>query len=195
MKKDKTSIIILAVLVVIAVIAYFILGGNIGSNYDKLKTLVVSTTSGRKVQTEYASIEGNDFFVKVPTEFKEMSFDNKAAKYPDHIPPKVYTDENNIVTVTLDLTKEKISNDEIVNYKNKRAEYFKENATLKDAKIFKTDGHNIARIEYMEKDMYYQVIYFSYSGYLGIVTFSCSMDALGEWAPVGNFVIESIYFE
>lgn len=195
MKKDKTSIIIIIILIALAIIGYFVFGGGPESNYDKLKTLVVETTSGRKVQTEYTLIEGNKFYVKVPTEFNEMGFDNKKARYPLNTPARVYASDDQQVFVTLDLTKEKVNNEEIKNYQNKKVEYYKENATVQTAESFETDGHTVATIEYTEKDMYYNVAYFSYSGNLGIITFESSMDVIGEWNPVSKFVIDSIYFD
>ena len=194
MKKDKSTIIILIVLIVIADIGYFVFGPGLFDKYDKFKDLIVATKSGEKLQTEYSSIKDTNFFIKVPTEFTEMNEEDKMEKFASNDIDKVYINNDKTVSVLLDVTEDKVSNSDMEEYKedivNSLANY-----SIDSTEVIEIDKHNIISIVYQDEYEYHHALYFSYDGYLSLVSVNISLDIKDEWLPVSDFIIESLYFK
>ena len=180
MKKDKSTLIIIIILVFIVIIGYFVFGIK-DDNDDKFKNLIVETKSGIKIQTEYSSLKNEKFFIKVPTSFKEMSLEDKQQIFINEIPDKVYVNEDKSINIVLDITEEKISNDDILK-------------KYKGYEINKIDNHNIALVVKKDDNKDYHTLYFSYNGFLSKISFDSLLSVYDEWESVQNFVLESLYF-
>lgn len=195
MKKDKSTIIILLILIIVAIIGYFAFGNNLFNKYDKFKDLIVSTKSGKEIQTEYSAIKDANFFIKVPTEFTEMNTEEKWQKFKTGDIDKVYTNNDKTVSVLMDVSQNEISNFDMIAYKDDIIGELKENVILDSSEIIEVDKHNIVSIIYEDEYEYHHTLYFSEDVRLGTISFSISLDVKDEWLPVSNFVIESLYFK
>ena len=205
MKKDKSTFIILILLAVIALIGYFFLGRT-SDKSDKLKQLIVTTESGQKIQTEYSTIKKGKFFIKVPTQFVEMSKEDMKAIYQDDTLDKVYTSEDKLVNIIMNVTDKDIKDEDISSFRaeevnNIEKSYSFNNFTFNPrpsdlkSEIREIDNHNVASIEYQDDTKYYHRLYFAYEGKLAIVSFICSLDIINEWHPVDTFIMDSLYFD
>ncbi len=195
MKKDKSTIIILIVLVIVAVICYFIFGTGLSDKYGKLKDLIVSTKSGQKLQTEYSSIKDTGFFIKVPTEFTELNNTEKKQKFGISDIDKVYTNKDKSVNVLMDVSEDEISDSDMETYKDDIESSFSDNNSLTSVELTKVDNHNIVSIVYQDEYEYHHTLYFSYDDHLATISFNVLLDDKDEWLPVSEFVLDSLYFK
>ena len=194
MKKDKSTFIILILLAVIALIGYFFLGRT-SDKSDKLKQLIVTTESGQKIQTEYSTINKGKFFIKVPTQFVEMSKEDMQAIYQDDTLDKVYTSEDKLVNIIMNVTDKDIKDEDISSFRAEEVNNIEKSYSFNKSEIREIDNHNVASIEYQDDTNYYHRLYFTYEGKLAIVSFICSLDIINEWHPVDTFIMDSLYFD
>ncbi len=195
MKKDKSTIIILIVLIVFAIIGYFIFDGGLSDKYDKFKNLIVETKSGKKLQTEYSAIKDKNFFIKVPTEFIEMNNDEKKQKFGVDDIDKVYSNKENTVNVIMDLLEAEKSNSDMEFYKDEIVKNLSGNNSIDSAQIIEIDKYNVVSVVYHDEDEYHHTLYFSYDNHLATISFNVLLDDKDEWLPVSEFVLDSLYFK
>ena len=148
---------------------------------EKLSILTIRTTSGKEIETEYTHIEENNFYVKIPKKFRQLTYEESIQKYNGDIPDVVFANDENNINVAISLTENDMSNNQILN-----------------TDYYEVDNHNIASIELISKasdtEIYNNMICFSYENKLVIVTFNCKTSMQEEWKPVGEFIIDSLFF-
>ena len=164
---------------------------------EKLSTLTVNTTSGKEIEMEYTHVEENDFYVKIPKEFKQLTYEETIEKYSGDIPDVVFANDENNINVVISLTENEMKNNQIKSYQQSVELLLKNNSEILSKDYYEVDGHNVASIELISKgadtDIYNNMICFSYRDKLVIITFNCTKSLEEEWKPVGKFIIDSLF--
>ena len=84
---------------------------------EKLDTLTTTTKSGTEIETEYIRVEDNKFFIKVPTNFKQLDAETISQKYSGDVPGVVFSNEETTINVAINMTDNDMKNDGIKDYK------------------------------------------------------------------------------
>lgn len=165
---------------------------------EKLSILTIRTTSGKEIETEYTHIEENNFYVKIPKKFRQLTYEESIQKYNGDIPDVVFANDENNINVAISLTENDMSNNQIKSYQQSVESMLKNNSQILNTDYYEVDNHNIASIELISKasdtEIYNNMICFSYENKLVIVTFNCKTSMQEEWKPVGEFIIDSLFF-
>lgn len=201
-KTDKlVSIVIICVIVGIAVIAYFFLKSdskNLENEKEKLNNLIVETKDGTLIQTEYTAVDDNKFYVKVPTYFHKMTDEEIQTKYPTDGPSIVFSNDETTINVAFKLTDDKMANNEIEDFQNTMVNVLKESGEIITTDYYGVDNHNVGTIKVLthasDTDIYNHMMFFSYEGKLVVITFNCTADLQDNYEVVGDFIIESLFF-
>lgn len=202
-KVGKMIIISICLLiVVICIVVTFLLNKDterLEKESEKLETLVVKTKSGTKIETEYTHIENDKFYIKVPKEFKQLSSDDILKKYSGNVPKIVFSNEDMTINLAISMTENKMKDKEIDQYREYMESILKASSDMIESKSYKVDGHTIGRIKLVTKatdtNIYNNMIFFSYQDKLVIITFNCTEKLREDWQPVGDFIIDSLFFK
>ncbi len=203
--KKKVSFIIVGICIFIAIICSiitFILNKDterLEQESKKLDTLVVKTKSGTEIETEYTHVEENKFYIKVPKEFKQLSYEDILKKYSGEVPKIVFSNDSMSVNIAISITDNEMKDSEIDHYKKYMENILQCDSKIIDNKSYKVDGHTIGQLKLISKaedtEIFNNMIFFSYHDKLVIVTFNCTDDLKSEWEEVGDFVIDSLFFK
>ena len=109
----KKVIIIVLVLIILFVSGIFLSLKNAKSYDFKNENMIINTKSGNKIETEYAYIDNNKFYFKVPTEFKELTYEEILNKYDNNYPNVVYSNDDLTINIAINLTNSKMKNTQI----------------------------------------------------------------------------------
>lgn len=166
----------------------------------KLNTFLVKTKSGTEIETEYIHVEdGNDFYVKVPKEFKQLSYDDITKKYSGNVPQIVFSNDSMSINIAISITNNEMKDSEIDQYRKYMENILQSSSEIIDTKSYKVDGHTIGQLKLMTKaedtEIFNNMIFFSYHDKLVIVTFNCTAALKEEWEKVGDFIIDSLFFK
>lgn len=162
------------------------------------ENMIVTTSSGIEVETEYTYINNNDFYVKIPKIFKELTDDEISSKYSGYLPEVVFSNDDSTVNVAFSLTDKKIKDVQIESYINYLFNSLKSNNEIINNQIYTVDDHTVGRIEFVNKivdsEIYNNMVCFSYNDRLVIVSFNSTIELRDEWEIVGKFIINSLKF-
>lgn len=203
-KKPNWGIIaaIVAVIVVVIIgiiVAICMMNGN--KEDDKTDTgkeettLVAETGKGDKIDMKYVNLDGEKFYVQVPSNFRKLSASEIADSYDDEELTTVYSDEDNTVNIAISTSDTALKNSDIKDYLDVMEEYMSDYSDVLSAKSFEVDGHTVGSLEILSDGIYNHMTFFSYKGNLAIVTFNCEEDLRDKWEKVGDYIIDSIKFE
>lgn len=160
--------------------------------------MIINTKSGNKIETEYAYIDNNKFYFKVPTEFKELTYEEILNKYDNNYPNVVYSNDDLTINIAINLTNSKMKNTQIENYANYIYKRLKDSNEIISNEIYKIQKYDVGKIEFIsnanDTKIYNNMIFFSYNDKLVIITFNSILELKDEWESVGNFVLESLIF-
>lgn len=194
----KKVIIIVLVLIILFVSGIFLSLKNAKSYDFRNENMIINTKSGNKIETEYAYIDNNKFYFKVPTEFKELTYEKILNKYDNNYPNVVYSNDDLTINIAVNLTNSKMKNTQIENYANYIYKRLKDSNEIISNEIYKIQKYDVGKIEFIsnanDTKIYNNMIFFSYNDKLVIITFNSILELKDEWESVGNFVLESLIF-
>lgn len=165
----------------------------------KYETLITTTKSKEKVETEYIHVEDAKFFIKVPKKFKQLTQEEINKKYTGNVPNIVFSNDELTINVAISMTDSQMKNTDIKKFQQYMEEVLKENSEIIKSNYYQVDQHNIGQIKIISKaadtNIYNNMIYFSYQDKLVIITFNCTEELKEEWQEVGDFIIDSLFFK
>lgn len=205
-KGNKTVKIVLGVICAIIVIACIIIQVVIANDNKKLEkeskkyeTLVTQTKSGEQIETQYTHIDENEFYVKIPTNFKQLDYETIIKKYSGNVPNIVFSNDQTTINIAISITENEMKNEQINDYIQYMEKILKNNSEIIVTNYYKEGNHNIGQIKLISKatdtNIYNNMICFSYNDKLVIVTFNCTEELREEWENIGDFIIDSLFFK
>lgn len=205
MKKNRMKLIFTIICILIVVLCLFIMfvlnkdTERLEKESIKLETLIVKTKSGKEIKTEYTHIEDNQFYIKVPKEFKQLSYEDILKKYNGEVPKIVFSNETMTINLAISMTDNSMKDSAIDKYREYMKTLLHKSSDIVDSKTYKIDGHTIGQIKLVTKaadtNIYNNMIFFSYQDKLVIITFNCTEELRKDWEQVGDFIIESLFFK
>lgn len=203
--KKKVSFIIVGICIFIAIICSvitFLLNKDterLEQESKKLDALVVKTKSGTEIETEYTHVEENKFYIKVPKEFRQLSYEEIIKKYNGEVPKIVFSNEEMTINLAISMTDNEMKDNTIDKYLEYMKTLLEKNSDIVESKSYKVDGHTIGEMKLVTKavdtNIYNHMLFFSYRDKLVIITFNCTEELRNDWEPVGDFIIESLFFK
>ncbi len=206
MKRKKLFLILGITLVCLAVGGYFIVNHVLNQDLqkqqqelDELANMQAFTKSGKAVEMQLLSLKDGRFFLKIPSAFAPMEESLIAIKYPSgNAPTHVFTNERTTINVALNITEDKIQDDEIAQYIKYMEQGLSENMEVLSSGVSEKAGRQIGEISFrsaaVDTDIYNHFLAFSDDGNLVLITFNCTVNLQDEWQPVGDFILQSLYF-
>lgn len=205
-KGNKIVKIVLGIVCVIIVIACIIIQLVLANEDKKLEkesqkyeTLTTQTKSGEQIETNYMHIEENEFYVKIPTTFKQLDYETINKKYNGDVPNVVFSNDETTINIAISITENEMKNDQIESYKEYMGKMLKSNSEIISSNYYKEGNHNIGQIKLMsnavDTKIYNNMIFFSYNDKLVIIAFNCTEELKEEWQNVGDFIIDSLFFK
>lgn len=166
---------------------------------QKYETLTTQTKSGEQIETNYMHIEENEFYVKVPTTFKQLDYETINKKYNGDVPNVVFSNDETTINIAISITENEMKNDQIESYKEYMEKMLKSNSEIISSNYYKEGNHNIGQIKLMsnavDTKIYNNMIFFSYNDKLVIIAFNCTEELKEEWQNVGDFITDSLFFK
>ena len=166
---------------------------------QKYETLTTQTKSGEQIETNYMHIEENEFYVKIPTTFKQLDYETINKKYNGDVPNVVFSNDETTINIAISITENEMKNYQIESYKEYMEKMLKSNSEIISSNYYKEGNHNIGQIKLMsnavDTKIYNNMIFFSYNDKLVIIAFNCTEELKEEWQNVGDFIIDSLFFK
>ena len=166
---------------------------------QKYETLTTQTKSGEQIETNYMHIEENEFYVKVPTTFKQLDYETINKKYNGDVPNVVFSNDETTINIAISITENEMKNDQIESYKEYMEKMLKSNSEIISSNYYKEGNHNIGQIKLMsnavDTKIYNNMIFFSYNDKLVIIAFNCTEELKEEGQNVGDFITDSLFFK
>lgn len=206
MKRKKQLIkLFLGLFLILFLIACIIIQIYIGGQNKKLKkekekyeNLQIKTDSGKQLKTNYIKINDHNFYIKVPTDFKQLTDESVQKKYNGDIPDIVFSNDETTVNIAVSITSSSLKNHEVKKYQKMIEALFSDSQILA-SDYYQVEEHNIGQIKLISQasdtDIYNNIIFFSYDEKLVIIAFNCMKELQNEWEKVGDFIIESLFFK
>ena len=206
MKHKKLFLILGIALVCLAVGGYFIVNHVLNQDLqkqqqelDELANMQAFTQSGKAVEMQLLSLKDGRFFLKIPSSFGPMEESLIAIKYPSgNAPTHVFTNERTTINVALNITEDKIQDDEIAQYIKYMEQGLSGNMEVLSSGVSEKEGRQIGEISFrsaaVDTDIYNHFLAFSDDGNLVLITFNCTVNLQDEWQPVGDFILQSLHF-
>jgi len=205
--KDKKKIIVIVfgvvcavILIVCAGISVYIKNENkeLEKESEKLYTLIVETKSGEKIETEYIHVDDEKYFIKIPKNFKQLDYETINEKYNGEVPGLVFSNDETTINIAISATENNMKNGQIKQYKEDMEKLMKDYSEVVSTKYYKVDNHNVGQIKLIsdavDTRIFNNMIFFSYNDKLVIINFNCTESLKDEWEKVGDFIIDSLFF-
>lgn len=168
------------------------------SESQRDENLIVKSGGGNNIETEYLHID-NKFYLKIPKNFKQLDYDTIIVKYSGDVPDIVYSNDEININIAISLTENRMRNSQIKEFTKYMENLFEGYTEIVDTNYYTVSNHNIGQIKLtadaIDTRVYNNMIYFSYNDKLVIVAFNCTDKLKDEWSPVGDFIIDSLFFE
>lgn len=206
--KDKKKIgkivfgVVCVVIIMICVIIQIVVKNEdkkLEKESQKYKTLVVETTGGQKIETEYIHINDKKFYIKVPKSFKQLDYQTIIKKYNGDVPNVVFSNDETTINIAVSTTENEMKDSQIKEYKEYMENLLKDNSEIVETNYYNVDNHNIGQIKLIsnatDTKIYNNMIFFSYDDELVIINFNCTEVLKDEWNNVGDFIIDSLFFK
>ena len=204
--KKKIRKIVFAVVCVVIVMVCVLIQMVIKNENKKLekesqkyKALVVETTGGQKIETEYIHVDDKKFYIKIPKSFKQLDYQTIIKKYNGDVPNVVFSNDETTINIAISTTENEMKDSQIKEYKEYMENLLKDNSEIVETNYYNVDNHNIGQIKLIsnatDTKIYNNMIFFSYSDKLVIINFNCTEALKYEWDRVGDFIIDSLFFK
>lgn len=206
--KDKKKIgkivfgVVCVVIIMVCVIIQIVVKNEdkkLEKESQKYKTLVVETTGGQKIETEYIHINDKKFYIKVPKSFKQLDYQTIIKKYNGDVPNVVFSNDETTINIAISTTENEMKDSQIKEYKEYMESLLKDNSEIVETNYYNVDSHNIGQIKLIsnatDTKIYNNMIFFSYDDKLVIINFNCTEALKDEWNNVGDFIIDSLFFK
>lgn len=206
--KDKKKIgkivfgVVCVVIIMVCVIIQIVVKNEdkkLEKESQKYKTLVVETTGGQKIETEYIHINDKKFYIKVPKSFKQLDYQTIIKKYNGDVPNVVFSNDETTINIAISTTENEMKDSQIKEYKEYMENLLKDNSEIVETNYYNVDNHNIGQIKLIsnatDTKIYNNMIFFSYDDKLVIINFNCTEALKDEWNNVGDFIIDSLFFK
>lgn len=189
------AIIAVAIIAVVAGVVTCVVTSCINKN----ETVMIENGKGEQVESKYASLEGYEYRVLVPTSFKTLTAEEIAKDYgTSEAPELVYANEDNTVNIAFSKPNNSLKNDEVKEYLDAMKTILNTSMDVISAETVEKDGHTVGILKVIseldDEKIYNEMAFFSYEDKLAIVTFNCRDKVRSEWEKVGNSIIDSLKF-
>lgn len=194
--------IIGGVIIILALVAIAI--GVASNNHGSAEradkdNLSVENGDGEKIETKYSHVDGSKFFLKIPTEFHTLTAAEINKKYSGEVPDTVFSNEDNDVNIAISINDAEVKNEQIEEYLNIMIELLENSGDIIKSDYYEVNKHNIATIKVAtsgsDGDFYNHMMFFSENDKLVVIAFNCKLSERKVWENVGDFVLDSLYFE
>lgn len=204
--KKQIEVVIFGIICIVTIIVCLIIqfaikqeDKKLQKESEKLEILTVKTKSGIEIETEYLNFDNSKFYLKIPKNFKKLDYETIIKKYNGNVPNIVFSNDDITINVTVGLTNNKMNNTQIESFKEIIEKILKNNSEIITSDLYEVNNHNVGKIKLISQaqdtNIYNNIIFFSYNGKLVIVTFNCTTELQREWQDVGDFIIDSLFFE
>ena len=189
------AIILIAIIAVVAGVVTCVV-----TSIHNNDTVMIENGNGDEIEARYVSLDGYDYKVLVPSDFKELTATEIADIYGNtaDAPSKVYANEDSTVNIALAEPTNTLKNDDVEEYLDAMKTILATSMKVVNSEMVKKDDYNIGILsvisELDDQEVYNQMAFFSYDGKLAIVSFNCRENIRGEWEKVGNAILGSIKF-
>ena len=206
MKKGKVAALVVGIVAVLAVAAYFTVDYFLDKDLERqqqelaeLENNHVSTKSGEDVETELCNFEDGRFYLKVPKSFSQMDADMIALKYPNGEPPKyVFTNEETTINVAVGVSDAALEDSQVQQFVDYMEQGLSQSQQGLDTNVYEKSGRTVGELRFVSEaadtDIYNHMLVFSDGGQQRVVTFNCTVENQEEWQPVGSFIVQSLHF-
>lgn len=162
-------------------------------------TLNIANGDGEEIATKYYHIGDNKFFIKIPDNFHILTNAEINKKYSGDVPDGVFANSDNTVNVAISLSNAEVKNDQIEEYLKVMIELLSSTGKILKSDFYEVNKHNVATIkvetESDDEKYYNHMMFFSYDDKLVAIAFNCKLSERETWENVGDFIIDSLYFE
>lgn len=162
-------------------------------------TLNVANGDGEEIETKYYHIGDNKFFIKIPDNFHTLTSAEINKKYSGDVPDGVFANSDNTVNVAISLSNAEVKNEQIEEYLDVMIELLSSTGKILKSDFYEVNRHNVATIkvetENDDEKYYNHMMFFSYDDKLVAIAFNCKLNERETWEKVGDFIIDSLYFE
>mgnify|MGYP004660182089 FL=1 len=204
--KKQIEVVIFGIICIVTIIVCLIIqfaikqeDKKLQKESEKLEILTVKSKSGIEIETEYLNFDNSKFYLKIPKNFKKLDYETIIKKYNGNVPNIVFSNDDITINVTVGLTNNKMNNTQIESFKEIIEKILKNNSEIITSDLYEVNNHNVGKIKLISQaqdtNIYNNIIFFSYNGKLVIVTFNCTTELQREWQDVGDFIIDSLFFE
>ncbi|WP_018343593.1 hypothetical protein [Cytophaga aurantiaca] len=152
------------------------------------------------IELETKSLLNDRIELKIPKDFKVMSAERIAIKYPKENPPSlVYTDESGGTNIAMNLTSSKASQDVLPSYKDylvKTLSKMSPSLKWKSNGVTEINGRQVCYLEFItpgiDTEIYNLMFLTDVDGKLLICTFNCTKSDMKEWVPTAKEIMNSL---
>lgn len=171
---------------------------NTNERVDK-DTLSIENGNGEEITTEYYHIDDNKFFIKIPTNFRTLTATEINKKYSGEVPDTVFANSDNNVNIAISMNDVEVKNEQIKDYLDVMIELLESSSDIIKSDYYEVNEHNVATIKVTtsggDGEFYNHMMFFSYEDKLVVIAFNCELSERKVWENVGDFVLDSLYFE
>lgn len=198
--KGRIVAIIIGIIAAIALVTITIIALVTSIHQNGKNNMVVETGDGERIETHYLGFNDFSFRLKIPKSFHALTEAEIKDKYKNSVPEVVYANNDNTVNIAIDLSDNKVANDDIPTYLTtmKNTIQMLQNSSILSSKDISQGEHNIGTIEFINDSTngkyYNYTAVFSQNDKLNTVTFNVSDIDRETWQPVATFVINSLDF-
>lgn len=196
-KKGAHKILFIIIIVVaVLAVATGIVGFAICKYCANNGTVMIEDGKGEKIEAKYTSINGSNYHIAIPTDFKDS-----ASETPIEGMEAVYVPNNDQQSTVITVSKavDGFTNDQVKEYTEAMATINALGATVLDSKTYEAGNHTVGVLALEEKSdnsrIYSRMAIFSDDDKLVIVSFSCHNDTCDSWEKVGKTIIDDIRFD
>lgn len=194
--------IIGGIVIVIALVAIAIgVASNNNGSAERADqdNLSIENGKGEEIKTEYYHVGDNKFFIKIPTDFHTLTTSEINKKYSGEVPDIVFSDADSKVNIAISISDAEVRNEQIEEYLNVMIELLESSGDIIKSDYYEVNSHNVATIKVATSDdnerFYNHMMFFSYDDKLVVIAFNCNLDERTTWENVGDFILDSLYFE
>jgi len=206
--KDKKKVgmivfgVVCAIIVAVCIVIQVVIKNEdkkLEEESKKYETMSIKTKSGNEIEMEYAHIDNEKFYIKVPKSFKDLDYETIIKKYSGEVPGVVFSNDETTINIAVSMTENTMKDSQIKEYIEYMEKILKDNSEIVGTNYYNVDNHNVGQIKLItdaaDTKIYNNMICFSYNDKLVIITFNCTEELKDEWINVGDFIVDSLYFK
>lgn len=191
----KTIMIILIVVAALAVVAG--VTACIINKYINNDIVMIENGDGKEIETKRVGLEGYNYTIAVPTDFKALTEEEIKKDYgTSEAPDAAYANSDNTVNIVFSKPENNLANDQIEEYLKAMKLILGTSMDVIDTDFYEVNGHNVGVLRVTAttdgQKVYNQMAFFSYGDKLAIVSFNCKDEVRGEWEKAGENIIKTL---